>query len=107
MIVMRWCSGYLDNDSLEKQLSVWQNWLYVRDDFCLGDEIESAIVIMDNRVDEEKDEYECTGTYEGQQVRCESNLQNIFKRAGLRLYKHSEAEKLEDNGEKNMIWVLY
>ena len=65
MIMMRWCSGYLDDDQLINQLKIWQSWLYVSDEFCLGDDIESAIVIFDNRVDKEEDEFTCEKIYPG------------------------------------------
>ena len=65
LITMRWVSGYLSDTELINRLSKWKTWLVSSDYKGEGNKIQSAIIILDNFVDYDKDEYVCRGEFEG------------------------------------------
>lgn len=58
MIVLRWCSGYLDDEELVHMLRIWRGWLDI-DEEAKIDAIGSAIFILDNVTEPGEKEYIC------------------------------------------------
>ena len=67
--MLRWGSGYLDDETLLDQLKVWGALLDQSGESVQSQEIHSVIVVLDNVLEHGEAPFTCKGVFDGQRVR--------------------------------------